>query len=79
VHAKPWGNKDPVYFDLWQDSKLVQLQSKNRDSTLALKGGAFEKGVWYYSGIPLSDHHDIAGFENPNRVAQTCMGIEYRP
>ena len=58
VHAKPWGVKDPVFYDVWEDSKLAML--RNRDA----KRGAFEKGVWYYSGIGLTDHHDIAGFVN---------------
>jgi len=39
----------------------------------------FKKGVWYYSGRPLTDHHDLSGSENPNRILQTALGTEYRP
>lgn len=75
VGSKPWGNKsDPVYVNLFQDSTLTQLHSCNSEHR-----GAFQKGVWYYSGMPLTDHHDLAGFENHNRVMQTWLGTEYRP
>jgi len=39
----------------------------------------FEKGVWYYSGLPLTDHQDLSGCQNSGRVFQTIIGTEYRP
>lgn len=87
IEGKPWGSKsDPIYVDLCEDAKLTLLHSCSRDTTLSSasltsgnKRGAYEKGVWYYSGMPLTDHHELAGFENPNRVLQTWLGTEYRP
>lgn len=68
LESKPWGSRsDPVFIDLWQDSKLQMLKP------------VFQKGVWYYSGLPLTDHHELAGFENPHRVLQTWLGTEFRP
>jgi hypothetical protein len=29
--------------------------------------------------MPLTDHHELAGFENPHRVLQTWLGTEFRP
>ena len=79
LEHKPWGSKsDPVYIDLWEDSKLLQLHSCSNETTLS-NAGVFEKGIWYYSGMPMTDHHELAGIENPNRVMQTCLGTEFRP
>jgi len=45
---KPWGNKeDPVVFDP-KDNPIFQ-----RDE--------IKPGVWYYGGIPQSDHLDLSG------------------
>ena len=53
--AAPWGNKsNPVQFDHWQESTLTNLHSCDQETTLG--GSTFEKGIWYYTGIPLSDH-----------------------
>jgi hypothetical protein len=50
---KPWGDiSDPINFDLWQDTRLQ----------------TFNKGVWHYSGLPLTDHHDLCGLDNPYEV-----------
>ena len=29
--------------------------------------------------MPLTDHHELAGFENPNRMLQTWLETEFRP
>ena len=39
----------------------------------------YQKGVWYYTGYPLTDHHDMAGLPQLTRDLQTIMGLEYRP
>lgn len=44
-----------------------------------LGGRTFEKGVWYYSGIEMIDHHDLSGFENPWAAMETAFGRETRP
>lgn len=78
--SRPWGTKsDPVFFDLWEDSKLMMLQSSHRESTVACNSRTFSKGVWYYTGMPLTDHHELAGFENPNHMLQTWLETEFRP
>eukprot|EP00347_Sterkiella_histriomuscorum_P020360 403338107 len=62
---KPWGQKsEPVYFDNEIDSRIQQ---------------SFDKGVWYYSSLQMSDHHDLAGFPNKFKVLQTILGREFRP
>ena len=74
----PWGNKSkPVRFDLWEESSLVRHHSCANETTLA--GRAFERGVWYYSGLELIDHHDISGFENVWSPVETFLGRETRP
>ena len=51
----PWGTKSvPQHFDMWQESTLAVLHSCDQETTLG--GNTFEKGIWYYSGIPLTDH-----------------------
>jgi hypothetical protein len=48
--VKPWGKTiAPVFFDSKTDSSLMT---------------EYEKGVWYYSSISLTDHHDFAGMES---------------
>ena len=63
----PWGNKSPPQvFDMFQESTLTVLHSCDKETTLG--GNTFEKGIWYYAGIPLSDHQDICGIENVFRM-----------
>ena len=38
----------------------------------------FEKGVWYWSSVQMSDHHDFAGFPNKFYFIQTLLGFEFR-
>ena len=40
---------------------------------------AFEKGVWYFTGYPMTDHHDMAGLPGNFKAVQTMLGLEYRP
>ena len=57
---KPWGQKsDPIYFDWQIDSSTLHN---------------FDKGIWYYSSLQLSDHHDLAGFPNKFWVVPTVLG-----
>ena len=35
--------------------------------------------MWYYTGYPMTDHHDFAGLPNIWRGIQTILGLEYRP
>lgn len=44
-----------------------------------LGGHTFERGIWYYSGIQLIDHHDLSGFENPWAAVETICDRETRP
>ena len=38
----------------------------------------YEPGIWYYGGIPGSDHLDLCGFPMHLSPIRTLMGIEYR-
>ena len=51
----------------------------DRGSETTLGRQAFERGVWYYSGLELIDHHDMSGFENIYAVMETLCGRETRP
>ena len=51
--------------------------SCNEETTYG--GHAFERGIWYYSGIEMIDHHDISGLENPWMAFETMCGRETRP
>lgn len=63
----PWGMKStPVPFDIWQESSLTVLHSCEQETTLG--GNTFEKGVWYYAGLPMTDHQDNCGIENNFRL-----------
>ena len=74
----PWGQKSkPVRFDCWQESPLVLQHSCANETTLG--GHTFERGIWYYSGLQLIDHHDLSGFENPWTAVETICGRETRP
>jgi hypothetical protein len=67
---RPWGDKStPVYCDPFLDENLMRLNGEK----------SYEKGVWYYTGFPLTDHHDFAGIPKLSRVIQTLFGREYRP
>ena len=48
-------------------------------SETTLGRAAFERGVWYYSGLEMIDHHDLSGFENLYGVMETLCGRETRP
>ena len=67
--AKPWGKKEPVYIEPFLDENQLKLS----------EGLNYQKGRWYYTGYPLTDHHDMAGLTNIWRGIQTTMGMEYRP
>ena len=63
----PWGVKStPQYFDSWQESTLTVVKSYEKETTLG--ENTFETGIWYYTGIPMSDHQDNCGIENNFRV-----------
>ena len=67
---KPWGDlSEPVYLNPFLDENLVQLS----------EGNNYEKGVWYYTGYPMTDHHDLAGLPSFLRDIQEVSGLEYRP
>ena len=67
---KPWGDKsDPIYIEPFLDENQLKLSD----------GPNYQKGVWYYSDYPLTDHHDMAGLPNIWRGIQTMIGLEYRP
>ena len=67
---KPWGLvKEPVYIEPFLDENQLRLSP----------GRIYEKGVWYYTGYPLTDHHDMAGLPNTWSRIQTLLGLEYRP
>lgn len=52
---KPWGLKnEPIYIEPFLDENQLRLCS----------GRNYEKGVWYYTGYPQTDHHDMAGLPN---------------
>ena len=68
--AKPWGTKqEPVYLDPFLDENQLRLSA----------GPSYERGIWYYTGYPLTDHHDMAGLPGSWRGIQTMLGLEYRP
>ena len=67
---KPWGSKkDPVYIDPYLDENLLSVSH----------GQNYERGVWYYTGYPVTDHHDMCGVPSFFRDIQTLLGIQYRP
>ncbi len=37
-----------------------------------------QKGIWYYDGLPESDHLDLCGFPMHVSGLRRLMGIEYR-
>jgi hypothetical protein len=66
---KPWGNiSAPVHMDPYMDENLMRLNMK-----------AYQRGVWYYTQYPQTDHNEFAGLPNVWRGIQTMMGLEYRP
>jgi hypothetical protein len=67
---KPWGSiKDPVYINPFLDENQLQFT----------EGQNYEKGVWYYTGYPMTDHHDMAGLPSLLRGISVVLGLEYRP
>ena len=67
---RPWGEKSkPIYYDPFLDENLLGLNEEK----------PYQQGVWYYTGYPLTDHHDFAGLPNIWRGIQTLLGLEYRP
>jgi hypothetical protein len=70
INQKPWGNsRSPVYIEPFLDENQLRLCS----------GENYEKGVWYYTGYPLTDHHDMAGVPSFYRDLHTILGLEFRP
>ena len=49
------------------------------ENETTLGGRTFKRGIWYYSGLELIDHHDLSGLENPYRQLETVVGRETRP
>lgn len=67
---KPWGDqRDPIFIEPFLDENQVRLS----------EGRTYEKGVWYFTGYPQTDHHDMAGMPNIWRSVQLLFGLEYRP
>ena len=67
---RPWGDvRTPVYCDPFIDENLIRLSGQEK----------YERGVWYYTGFPQTDHHDFAGVPKFSRWIQTILGHEYRP
>lgn len=61
---KPWGQHDPVLFDPMEDPFLQKDEVKT--------------GIWYYGGIPVSDHLDLCGMPELLSPLRKALGIEYR-
>ena len=56
LESKPWGDKsEPVYMDPFLDENQLNISSGCENYT---------KGIWYYTGYPMMNHHDMAGFPN---------------
>ena len=51
-----------------RESTLSTPTFANENQERSQRQSAFDKGIWYYSGLPLTDHHDLAGIVNPNRM-----------
>lgn len=66
--------RDPVYICPFLDENQLRA-TQAEDSPV----DTYERGVWYYAGYPLTDHHDMAGLTNFWRDVQTLLGLEYRP
>lgn len=65
---KPWGEiSNPIYTDPFLDEMQLRLSD------------TYQPGVWYYSGYPMTDHHDFAGLPGNFKYLQTLIGREYRP
>eukprot|EP00356_Strombidium_inclinatum_P009317 CAMPEP_0170494852 /NCGR_PEP_ID=MMETSP0208-20121228/14873_1 /TAXON_ID=197538 /ORGANISM="Strombidium inclinatum, Strain S3" /LENGTH=135 /DNA_ID=CAMNT_0010770959 /DNA_START=1642 /DNA_END=2049 /DNA_ORIENTATION=+ len=69
-NARPWGDKkDPIYIEPFLDENMLRFS----------EGQGYERGIWHYTGYPLTDHHDMAGLPNIWRTLQTFFGLQYRP
>ena len=67
---KPWGDvHDPIYIEPYLDENQLSLDSEPN----------YKKGIWYYTGYPLCDHHDFAGVPSVFKDMQTLLGLQYRP
>ena len=52
---KPWGQiQDPVFIEPFLDENQVRLS----------EGDSYKRGVWYFTGYPQTDHHEMAGLPN---------------
>ena len=52
---KPWGQiQDPVFIEPFLDENQVRLS----------EGESYKRGVWYFTGYPQTDHHEMAGLPN---------------
>lgn len=49
------------------------------DENIMRLNDIYEPGIWYYTGYPLTDHHEFCGVPNIWRHFQTLFGLEYRP
>ena len=62
---KPWGDiSNPILIDFFDEP----LFSKE----------FIKPGVWYYGGIPISDHLDLCGFPEHLTYFRTLIRDEYR-
>lgn len=61
---RPWGEQDPVQFDVL-DHPIHHISS-------------LKPGVWYYGGIPGTDHLDLCGFPETFSPFRTLIEEEFR-
>jgi hypothetical protein len=52
---RPWGEQEPIFTDPYMDENLMRLKESQ---------SPYKRGVWYYTGYPLTDHHEFAGIPN---------------
>jgi len=68
VENRPWGQKSrPVYVDYKVDNMMLQ------------EAETYETGVWYFSSIAGTDHHEYCGLESPFKLHRALIGREFRP
>lgn len=68
--TKPWGDlHNPIYIEPYLDENQLSLDSEPN----------YKKGIWYFTGYPLCDHHDFAGVPSLFKDMQTLFGFQYRP
>eukprot|EP00347_Sterkiella_histriomuscorum_P016179 403354185 len=62
---KPWGNQgDPQLIDFYDHPIFTK--------------DCLKPGIWYYGGIPKSDHLDLCGFPPKLSPIRTLLNTEYR-